>query len=86
MITLILERAIPIQNYHCKSLQVFWLGDLNFRLRSREQLDALDTRSEKQKNLTDFVFDQLLTDDELTLERCKGLFRTFRLCIAFHQD
>ncbi|VDK72940.1 unnamed protein product [Litomosoides sigmodontis] len=57
---------------------VFWLGDLNFRLRSRERLDALDTRNEKQKNLTEFVFDQLLTDDELTLERCKGnVFKGF---------
>ncbi|CAG9533477.1 unnamed protein product [Cercopithifilaria johnstoni] len=51
---------------------VFWLGDLNFRLLSRERIDALDSRSKNQENMADSFFDQLLTDDELTLERCKG--------------
>uniref|UniRef100_A0A1I8ECD7 IPPc domain-containing protein n=1 Tax=Wuchereria bancrofti TaxID=6293 RepID=A0A1I8ECD7_WUCBA len=54
---------------------VFWLGDLNFRLRSRERIDALDSHAnKKQENMADSFFDQLLIDDELTLERCKGLF------------
>ncbi|EJW82057.1 endonuclease/Exonuclease/phosphatase [Wuchereria bancrofti] len=52
---------------------VFWLGDLNFRLRSRERIDALDSHAnKKQENMADSFFDQLLIDDELTLERCKG--------------
>ncbi|KAL3981946.1 Endonuclease/Exonuclease/phosphatase family protein [Acanthocheilonema viteae] len=58
---------------------VFWLGDLNFRLRSRERVDALDSQSIKQENMADSFFDQLLIDDELTLEKCKGnVFEGFR--------
>ncbi|EFO21209.2 endonuclease/Exonuclease/phosphatase [Loa loa] len=57
---------------------VFWFGDLNFRLRSRERVDALDSQSKKHENMTDSFFDQLLIDDELTLERCKGnVFKGF---------
>ncbi|VIO86455.1 Uncharacterized protein BM_BM5999 [Brugia malayi] len=51
---------------------VFWFGDLNFRLQSRERIDALDSQNKKQQNMADSFFDQLLIDDELTLERCKG--------------
>ncbi|OZC09217.1 endonuclease/exonuclease/phosphatase family protein [Onchocerca flexuosa] len=51
---------------------VFWFGDLNFRLRSRERVDALDSQNKRHENINDSYFDQLLTDDELTLEKCKG--------------
>ncbi|VDN04548.1 unnamed protein product [Thelazia callipaeda] len=56
---------------------VFWFGDLNFRLRSRKQLDALSSPKKEQKYTVDSYFDQLLIDDELTLERCKGMFTIY---------
>ncbi|KAM3726537.1 Phosphatidylinositol polyphosphate 5-phosphatase type IV [Dirofilaria immitis] len=51
---------------------IFWFGDLNFRLRNRERVDALDSQNKKQEDINDSYFDQLLIDDELTLERLKG--------------
>uniref|UniRef100_A0A183D3V3 IPPc domain-containing protein n=1 Tax=Gongylonema pulchrum TaxID=637853 RepID=A0A183D3V3_9BILA len=44
---------------------------LNFRLRSRARVDALSLQDNEQ-SLLDSYFTQLLIDDELTLERCKG--------------
>uniref|UniRef100_A0A915PQP8 Inositol polyphosphate-related phosphatase domain-containing protein n=1 Tax=Setaria digitata TaxID=48799 RepID=A0A915PQP8_9BILA len=64
---------------------VFWFGDLNFRLRSRKRVDELNSQNRKQENMRDSYFDQLLVDDELTLERCKGnVFEGFsEACINF---
>ncbi|MCP9266142.1 hypothetical protein DINM_021625 [Dirofilaria immitis] len=56
----------------CRCLVIFWFGDLNFRLRNRERVDALDSQNKKQEDINDSYFDQLLIDDELTLERLKG--------------
>ncbi|VDK44195.1 unnamed protein product [Anisakis simplex] len=58
-----------IRNADC----IFWFGDLNFRLTSRQRVDALICKQMLANNApVDSFFSDLLIDDELTIEKCKG--------------
>uniref|UniRef100_F1L4S6 72 kDa inositol polyphosphate 5-phosphatase n=1 Tax=Ascaris suum TaxID=6253 RepID=F1L4S6_ASCSU len=60
----------------CKSVAqadcVFWFGDLNFRLKSRKRVDALSAQQMTENISVESFFSDLLVDDELTVEKCKG--------------
>ncbi|KHN82687.1 72 kDa inositol polyphosphate 5-phosphatase [Toxocara canis] len=60
----------------CQSIRyadcVFWFGDLNFRLKSRARLNALGARQTLDNTSVESFFSDLLVDDELTIEKCKG--------------
>ncbi|CAD5210067.1 unnamed protein product [Bursaphelenchus okinawaensis] len=61
--------GIPMKN----AGYVFWFGDLNFRIQRQDTADIIRSQLEEKLFKEKIDFNTLLSHDELTLEKAKGL-------------